>query len=87
MSIFNTRYRDENVRPIQVIKNCIFRKPNITSDWSPQSKKTSDPWMHLRIDSPDKLYMEKKEQVGNQKFWESLPFKENQKLFNKRDEL
>lgn len=62
-------------------------KPNITSDWSPQSKKTSDPWMHLRIDSPDKLYMEKKEQVGNQKFWESLPFKENQKLFNKRDEL
>ncbi|CAG9865174.1 unnamed protein product [Phyllotreta striolata] len=56
-------------------------KPNVTDEWVPQSKKQSDPWVQLRIDSPYKLHKEEKtSHLGNADFWHALPLKENHNL-------
>nr|AIY68319.1 putative beta-esterase [Leptinotarsa decemlineata] len=62
-------------------------KPNISSEWIPLSKKTSDRWRQLHVTSPYKIYAEEQTELGNQKFWNKLPFQENEKLFNQKDEL
>lgn len=62
-------------------------KPNVPTEWKPLSRNLEDPWIQLRIDGPQKIYIEEKTDLGNRKFWESLPFAENENLFASKDEL
>ncbi|XP_025830539.1 venom carboxylesterase-6-like [Agrilus planipennis] len=56
-------------------------------DWLPVSKREDDPIQYLDIRSPNDIKMNSSEDLGNRKFWNSLPFKENLRLFHERDEL
>ncbi|XP_050510014.1 venom carboxylesterase-6-like isoform X3 [Diabrotica virgifera virgifera] len=56
-------------------------KPSISNvEWlpvDPDSKEINT----LEIDSPDKVFMTKMEHIGAMEFWDSLPIKENEKLY------
>ncbi|XP_044763428.1 venom carboxylesterase-6-like isoform X2 [Coccinella septempunctata] len=54
-------------------------------EWPEVSKNPADPLKYIRISSA--LSLEETEELGNRKFWDSLPFEENEKLLNVRDEL
>ncbi|XP_068897838.1 venom carboxylesterase-6-like isoform X2 [Tenebrio molitor] len=62
--------------------------PKTSGPWTPISKNPKDEIVALLIKSPDKLVMERVV-LENEKFWESLPIMENEKLVSKRvkDEL
>ncbi|XP_057659861.1 venom carboxylesterase-6-like [Diorhabda carinulata] len=62
-------------------------KPNTSTEWKPLSRNLEDPWVQLRIDGPEKIFIEEKTDIGNKKFWENLPFAENENLFPAKDEL
>ncbi|CAG9837941.1 unnamed protein product [Diabrotica balteata] len=56
-------------------------KPSINNvEWlpvDPDSKEINA----LEIESPDKVFMTKVEHIGSMEFWDSLPIKENEKLY------
>jgi hypothetical protein len=60
----------------------------MSGEWTPISKNPKDDTVALLIKSPDKLVMERVV-LENEKFWESLPIMENEKLVAKgvKDEL
>lgn len=55
------------------------RLPN-NIGWPRVSRSLSDPVKYLHIKSPTQLEIESASDLGNQKFWSSLPLKENEKL-------
>nr|QYA71950.1 carboxylesterase [Anoplophora glabripennis]QYA72001.1 carboxylesterase [Anoplophora glabripennis] len=58
-------------------------KPNVTQlEWTPVPR-DSKRIKYLRISSPDNLLIEENENLGNKEFWESLPIRENEKLFER----
>nr|WCC58154.1 carboxylesterase [Pharsalia antennata] len=58
-------------------------KPNVTHlEWTPVSRNTKR-LKYLRISSPDILLMEENGNLGNRDFWEPLPIRENEKLFER----
>lgn len=66
----------------------LYRKPNITSEWRSLSKSPEDnKYSFLNISGPGHYKMVDAESVGQRKFWESLPFRENYKLYLYKDEL
>lgn len=61
--------------------------PNNT-EWPTVSRSLTDPVTYLHIKSPSHLKIEITSDLGNQKFWKSLPLKENEKLLSPlKDEL
>ncbi|KAK9884213.1 hypothetical protein WA026_005163 [Henosepilachna vigintioctopunctata] len=46
--------------------------------WEPVSKIEMDPIKYLNINSPSSLVSGESTQLGNRKFWDSLPFQENE---------
>lgn len=58
-----------------------FSIPKISGvHWEPVSPYDEDEFKYLHIYSPKKIAMEKKKDLVPQKFWDSLPFKENDNL-------
>ncbi|XP_025830548.1 venom carboxylesterase-6-like, partial [Agrilus planipennis] len=55
--------------------------------WQPISRNKAHPLKYLHIGSPSRLQMAANDNLGNKEFWDSLPYKENYKLFNQKDEL
>ncbi|XP_045467363.1 venom carboxylesterase-6-like [Harmonia axyridis] len=60
-------------------------KPTDDVEWPEVSKNKVDPIKYIRISSSFSL--EEVEEFGNRKFWDSLPFGENERLFKVKDEL
>lgn len=57
-------------------------------EWPKVSGSLKDPVKYLHIKSPKELEIEETVDLGNQKFWSSLPLKENKKLHDAlKDEL
>ncbi|XP_017776975.1 PREDICTED: venom carboxylesterase-6-like [Nicrophorus vespilloides] len=71
------------------VEFCATKKPKVLDvNWESVSKDVSKPIKFLRINSKDDIHMEQKEYLGNRiNFWNTLPFKENEKLLNMKDEL
>lgn len=71
------------------INKCIaFSKPNGTVQWRPLPKDKSAQWIQLHLSNPNEIYEEEiTDSLARRKFWESLGFEENEKLFNVHDEL
>uniref|UniRef100_A0A6P7FTD5 Uncharacterized protein LOC114330967 n=1 Tax=Diabrotica virgifera virgifera TaxID=50390 RepID=A0A6P7FTD5_DIAVI len=56
-------------------------KPSINSvEWLPVDPDSNE-INALEIESPDKISMTKMEHIGAMEFWDSLPIKENEKLY------
>nr|ANK58173.1 carboxylesterase [Stegobium paniceum] len=56
--------------------------------WSQVATDVNAPLDYLHIKSPSNIVMEKKQEMGHRKFWESIPFKEDEKLSSSgKDEL
>lgn len=65
----------------------VFRYPVVDNvEWLPVAKDKGivD---YLHIASPDDIKMESEENVGNSIFWNTLPIRENEKLFQQKNEL
>ncbi|VEN33922.1 unnamed protein product, partial [Callosobruchus maculatus] len=63
-------------------------KPDIIEDWKPLSKDTSSFLNQLKISGPDDIKMVELESIGNSEFWNTLPFRENEKYVSyTKDEL
>lgn len=56
-------------------------------EWPRVSLKATEPFKYLHIKSPKDMEILKFENIGNVDFWDSLPLKENEKLFVTKDEL
>ncbi|VEN62745.1 unnamed protein product [Callosobruchus maculatus] len=55
-------------------------RPEVSTDWKPLYKNVDEPWRQLRIESPGKLILEEKDEIGNNAFWDSLGFQENENV-------
>lgn len=64
-------------------------KPQITfSEWSEVAKDKDTPLRYMKIETPEEIGMESEPLLDTAEFWDSLPIKENEKLFVKnKDEL
>ncbi|CAH1959948.1 unnamed protein product [Acanthoscelides obtectus] len=63
-------------------------KPDIINNWRPLDKDVTSPLNQLKISGPDDMKMVQVESIGNSEFWNSLPFKENEKIStHDKDEL
>jgi bile salt-stimulated lipase len=78
----------ENFVQFQMIfHDCLYRKPNVNVEWTAVSKTNPDFLTHLKIHSPEMLSLEM-EPLEMMEFWDSLPIKENEKLFvEEKEEL
>lgn len=57
-------------------------------EWPRVSRSLNEPVKYLHIKSPTQLEIETTSDLGNQKFWISLPLMENEKLHGAvKDEL
>nr|CAI5867393.1 unnamed protein product [Callosobruchus analis] len=54
-------------------------KPSSIKNWQPLAKDTRTPLNQLKISNPDDVKMVQVESIGNSEFWNSLPFRENEK--------
>nr|UUB32781.1 carboxylesterase COEE1 [Dendroctonus rhizophagus] len=55
-------------------------KPNITTKWQPLIKPNSVLLSQLNIAGPENYEMEHVNEIGNRKFWDSLPLEENHNI-------
>ncbi|KAK9884284.1 hypothetical protein WA026_005236 [Henosepilachna vigintioctopunctata] len=62
-----------------------YGEPKIEIEWPEVSKSITEPIVYLKITST--LDIEDEETLGNRKFWDSLPFQENERLFTAKTEL
>lgn len=66
---------------------CCYRIPSVDGiEWLPVTKR-NDIFEYLHIESPEDIEMDKDVNLGNVKFWNTLPLKDNVKSFDYRDEL
>lgn len=72
-----------------MLKIICFRVPNLLNvSWPHVSRNEADPLRYLEINSPTDVKQATIEDLGNSKFWLSLPFRENQRsIAPVRDEL
>ncbi|CAH1959953.1 unnamed protein product [Acanthoscelides obtectus] len=63
-------------------------KPDRIKTWTPLDKDVTSPLNQLKISGPDDMRMVQVDSIGNSEFWNSLPFKENEKILTyDKDEL
>lgn len=72
-----------------LIMHCYSLPPKLPNnlEWPRVSTKTTEPFKYLHIKNSKDLEILKFEDIGNVDFWDSLPIKENEKLFVAKDEL
>ncbi|VEN62744.1 unnamed protein product [Callosobruchus maculatus] len=83
-----TNETDRRMSRILVDMAIAFMKNGELENWQPLSKDTRSPLNQLKISSPDDIKMVQVETIGNSEFWNSLPFRENEKYsVHNKDEL